>query len=759
MSDRIIQRNDTAANWETINPILAMGELGIVIDGAKGYKIGDGVTPWNNLPYPANPSNIVQTTGNSETAVMSQKCVTEKMTELELYDINIASRGFYLDKNHLVGVDGNVISYDDSTLYDCIWIKLQDNATKIEIQGAVITRFLWLANLPIIQENYISNNTTGVVVDGAKWVIVNLKKSNNLDGYANTVVNQIVDETKSQPIRTMNKIASRGGFFDKNHIIDFPGDGSYSYSESITFDCVWVSIPSNVQGVNIIGAKVTRYCYFSEYNTDSYIGNNTTGVVIDGAKLVIVNIRKTDNIEDYESSIGVSFTYKEYVSKNEFAPIREKIISIPTGKNLIDAENLLYGYSLSSGVLYETSNGIMSNLIELEHGKTYTMQGIIYYGTGNNIFIARYDEKGNYLDRIYYSAIIDGDSKYGSATFTYDNCNGLVKYIRIVLQSIGTGKFDKDIAQIAEGTDVTDFSAFEGERQLMKPVESRKLRVLSIGNSYSHDALDYVPFLLKSIAPEIDLTLGILYLSGATLQTHYNNWISENATYRLSMYNGGTQWQKETFDRTIQSALDEFEWDVIILQQGSTSSWEWSTYQPYLNNLISLVSARVAYPIKFGWMLTQSRPRVDDNRVYDDETIVAHYNNIAINSQKVINETLCDFILPVGTAVQNARTTSLDSVGDYGKLCAADGGHLQEGLPVQLAGYTCVLTLLQTLGIMKSVIGEQTIVDEAWRVTRATPSPNGTATGSNKENCLIAQKCAVMAVKKPYEITDMSTIL
>jgi hypothetical protein len=99
-------------------------------------------------------------------------------------------------------------------------------------------------------------------------------------------------------------------------------------------------------------------------------------------------------------------------------------------------------------VLYETPDGIMSNLIELEHGKTYTMQGIIYYGTNKSIYIARYDEKGNYLDRIYYSAIIDGDSKYGSATFTYDNYNGLVKYIRIVLQSIGTGNLTRILLKL-----------------------------------------------------------------------------------------------------------------------------------------------------------------------------------------------------------------------------------------------------------------------------------------------------------------------
>ena len=34
---------------KTHNPVLAEGELGIITDGAKGYKIGDGVTAWNDL--------------------------------------------------------------------------------------------------------------------------------------------------------------------------------------------------------------------------------------------------------------------------------------------------------------------------------------------------------------------------------------------------------------------------------------------------------------------------------------------------------------------------------------------------------------------------------------------------------------------------------------------------------------------------------------------------------------------------------------
>jgi hypothetical protein len=50
MATRIKLRRDTAANWTSINPILASGEPGYETNSIK-YKIGDGVTDWNSLPY------------------------------------------------------------------------------------------------------------------------------------------------------------------------------------------------------------------------------------------------------------------------------------------------------------------------------------------------------------------------------------------------------------------------------------------------------------------------------------------------------------------------------------------------------------------------------------------------------------------------------------------------------------------------------------------------------------------------------------
>ena len=84
--DRVLQRRDTASNWAKFNPVLSEGEIGIVIDGGKGYKIGDGVTHWNDLEYPSNPTSVVGTIGDSEVAVINQKGVSS-LVGLDTYPV------------------------------------------------------------------------------------------------------------------------------------------------------------------------------------------------------------------------------------------------------------------------------------------------------------------------------------------------------------------------------------------------------------------------------------------------------------------------------------------------------------------------------------------------------------------------------------------------------------------------------------------------------------------------------------------------
>lgn len=304
-----------------------------------------------------------------------------------------------------------------------------------------------------------------------------------------------------------------------------------------------------------------------------------------------------------------------------------------------------------------------------------------------------------------------------------------------------------------------------------KQTSNIKICLLSIGGSYSQDALAYVPFIIQNMGIDVDIQIGILMQSSSTLATHFDNFAYESAVYTLYMYDGGSSWQNHG-RRSIQWALDNYQWDYVILQQVSGSSFKWSTYQPYLNQLINVINEYTDYQVKYGWYSTQSRPASSNSGAnWDDVTIISHYESIVENSHRVMNETACEFIVPVSTAIQNAR--SIDAIkvlGDYAKnplntseygyLTCKDGVHLQEGLPCQIAAYTFVLSLLELYGLDQySIIGETTRVTAEWATGKSISGPHGDYIGSTDENCRIAQECAVMAVKNPYEVTDMNYIV
>ena len=51
-------KRGTEARWEEVNPTLKQGEPGFVYNKNK-LKIGDGVTPWRDLPYVEGKTEII----------------------------------------------------------------------------------------------------------------------------------------------------------------------------------------------------------------------------------------------------------------------------------------------------------------------------------------------------------------------------------------------------------------------------------------------------------------------------------------------------------------------------------------------------------------------------------------------------------------------------------------------------------------------------------------------------------------------------
>jgi hypothetical protein len=64
-------RRGSTFEWVDTNPVLLSGEPGIELDTGK-FKIGNGVTPWSQLPYFSNDDLI---------AVMIQNAISEATIE------------------------------------------------------------------------------------------------------------------------------------------------------------------------------------------------------------------------------------------------------------------------------------------------------------------------------------------------------------------------------------------------------------------------------------------------------------------------------------------------------------------------------------------------------------------------------------------------------------------------------------------------------------------------------------------------------
>jgi len=90
------------------------------------------------------------------------------------------------------------------------------------------------------------------------------------------------------------------------------------------------------------------------------------------------------------------------------------------------------------------------------------------------------------------------------------------------------------------------------------------MKILSIGNSFSIDAQNYLHAIAHQDKEEI--SAANLYIGDCTLEIHYRNMLSQRAAYEY-WFNGHNTFLKVSLDDVLLSSS----WDVVTLQQGSNS--------------------------------------------------------------------------------------------------------------------------------------------------------------------------------------------
>ena len=289
----------------------------------------------------------------------------------------------------------------------------------------------------------------------------------------------------------------------------------------------------------------------------------------------------------------------------------------------------------------------------------------------------------------------------------------------------------------------------EVQIDVARHVVTDTLRVLSIGNSFSLDALSYVPFIMKAVAPEVYLKLGIMYIGAGSLED-FSNALNTNG-FRYYWTFGAEPWD-ERLDVAMTEVVSSQPWDVITLQQVSSLSRDYSTYQPYLNQIIGWLDEQATWQHDYAWLITPSYP---DNlpRLAPDTTSVQMFERIIESVQCVQRDTGIEMLLPCGTTIQNARTTPLDSLGDQGHLF--DYLHLQEGIPCLIEAYAATAALLARYGLSDRVWTDVTWVDQQWLHAKNIQEINGLPVGMSEENRAIAKQCAIKALENPLTITTI----
>lgn len=221
------------------------------------------------------------------------------------------------------------------------------------------------------------------------------------------------------------------------------------------------------------------------------------------------------------------------------------------------------------------------------------------------------------------------------------------------------------------------------------PVNNEKtLKVLAIGNSFSNDTTFYLEDIARAEGFETVL-VGNLYISGCKLQTHALNAESNAPAYKYWMNYDG-EWT--TIEGcTLEYALKDQDWDIITMQQGSVASGKSETYEPFLTKLIEYVNKTKTNPnARLAWNMTwayQSDFEKDMFAQYGRNQDVMYHAIITTVQDKIQAHKEISYIMPCGTAIQNARTSY---VGD---TLTRDGYHMSE-LGRVITSYTWLATFL-----------------------------------------------------------------
>lgn len=259
----------------------------------------------------------------------------------------------------------------------------------------------------------------------------------------------------------------------------------------------------------------------------------------------------------------------------------------------------------------------------------------------------------------------------------------------------------------------------------------KTIKILAIGNSFSVDAVEKNLYDLAK-ADSIEVIIGNMFIPGCPLKIHLDNARTNSPAYSYRKIVNGKM--KKYPNETLKQALEDEDWDYVSLQQASPFSGIYSSYEESLPTLVQYVKQNLKDEKKTTLMFHQTWAYSQDSKhkafIYYNRDQKTMYDAIADATSKVEKLTGIELIIPSGTAIQNARTSSM------GDTFCRDGYHLEKSY----GRYTAACTWFEAI-FNRTVVGN-------------TFSPKK-VTGFQKR---VAQNAAHLAVQNPFIVSSLTEL-
>ena len=268
-----------------------------------------------------------------------------------------------------------------------------------------------------------------------------------------------------------------------------------------------------------------------------------------------------------------------------------------------------------------------------------------------------------------------------------------------------------------------------------------EIKILAIGNSYTIDGVEYLDEIAS--ASTIDRTKFAVYqcvLSSGSL-TDWVDLYETDGTTRADRKAGLAL--ASVTSGTLKQILSQ-EWDIIVLQQVSGDAIDYSTFNPSLRKLIGYIRENCTnQKVCIAWQLVWAYNSSYGNPPYG----INRYNAICNVCKQMIMDNGIDVIIPTGTAIQNARNTSLNTEHELTR----DNTHLSYGVGRYVAACTWFCRLLTPI-FNVPILGNSAVhaVTEDEKSTSTYETSDVT-----EENSLLCQKCAFYANMNIFDVTDI----